>query len=62
MLRRLKRIKQDETKENEVKNEINHGFTSDISASLANIFKSKSIAYIKLISLIFSGFSFYLLF
>ena len=61
LLRRLKGIKQDETKENEVKNEINHGFTSDISASLANIFKSKSIAYIKLISLIFFGIFFLLI-
>ena len=61
LLRRLKGIKQEETKENEVKNEINHGFTSDISASLANIFKSKSIAYIKLISLIFFGIFFLLI-
>ena len=61
LLRRLKGIKKDETKENDVKNEINHGFTSDISASLANIFKSKSIAYIKLISLIFFGIFFLLI-
>ena len=61
LLRRLKGIKKDETKENDVKNEINHGFTSDVSASLANIFKSKSIAYIKLISLIFFGIFFLLI-
>ena len=53
LLRRLKGIKQDETKRNETRNEINLGFTSDISASLANIFKSKSVGYIRLVSLIF---------
>ena len=53
LLRRLKGIKQDETKRNEAKNEINLGFTSDISASLANIFKSKSVGHIRLVSLIF---------
>ena len=34
-------------------NEINHAFSSDTSNFLANIFKSKSILYIKLTSLIF---------
>ena len=38
---------------NKNENEINHEFSSDTSASLANIFKSKSIFYIKLTSLIF---------
>ena len=53
LLRRLKGIKQDESQGKDTENQIDHGFTSDISASLANIFKSKSIAYIRLISLIF---------
>ena len=54
LLKRLRGIKQDDSIQNkDEKNEINHGFTSDISASLANIFKSKSIRHIKLISLIF---------
>ena len=53
MQRKLKNIKQDESQGKETINEINYGFTSDISASLANIFKSKSIKYIRFISLIF---------
>ena len=61
LLRKIKGIKEDETKGNDYQknNDFNHEFSSDTSASLANIFKSKSIFCIKITSLIF--FLFFLL-
>ena len=55
LMRRINGIKEDDSQNKDFKNitEINHEFSSDTSTSLANIFKSQSIAYIKLISAIF---------
>ena len=54
LMRKYKGGKEDDSLNKEYKNEhdINHEFSSDTSASLANIFKSKSIVCIKLASLI----------
>ena len=38
---------------NKNENEMNRGFTSDISAAFENLFKSKSLDYIKIISFLF---------
>ena len=53
LLRRYKGIKEGDTPNKDLKNEVNLEFTSDTSNFLANIFKSKSIVYLKLTSLIF---------
>ena len=54
LMMRYKGKKDDELQNKEKNmNAMNHEFSSDTSNFLANIFKSKSIAYIKLISLIF---------
>ena len=54
LMMRYKGIKNDESRNRENNmNIINHEFSSDTSNFLANIFKSKSVGYIKLISLIF---------
>ena len=54
LLNKIKGGKEDESQGKDFKkeNDINHEFSSDTSTSLANIFKSKSIACIKLTSLI----------
>ena len=46
-------LKVNESQNQEMKNDINHEFSSDISYTLANIFKSKSIVYIRFSSIIF---------
>ena len=53
LLRKIKGIKEDENKSADKNNDFNHEFSSDTSASLANIFKSKSIFCIKITSLVF---------
>ena len=53
LMKRFKRTKEGDSQNKDYKNEINIGFTSDTSNFLANIFRSKSIIYLKLTSLIF---------
>ena len=53
LMKKYKNEKEDELQNNRHMDDINHDFNSDTSASLENLFKSKSLIYIKLISLIF---------
>ena len=53
LMKKFNKEKEDENQNNKNMNDINHDFNSDTSASLENLFKSKSLTYIKLISLIF---------
>ena len=53
LIKRFKRTEEGDSQNKDYKNEVNIGFTSDTSNFLANIFRSKSIIYLKLTSLIF---------
>ena len=53
MLKKYNNEGEQQNNDNKNMNEINHGFSSDISASFENLFKSKSLNYIKLISFVF---------